>query len=197
MGRPRTHGADTEAELLGAAARLIGTEGAQSLTIRRVADEVGTTTRAVYSIFGDKSGLLRVLFHQIAATMTRYHEDVPVLTDSVQEILELALAYRRGALQEANLYQHLYLGTAFPEFVPDAADLAVAYRSFDRVLAALQRCAGAGRLGNHDPAAVTHQMWALVHGLASLELMGFLGDPDKAIRHWTDAVAAAMSGYAA
>jgi AcrR family transcriptional regulator len=48
MGRPREHDAATRARLLSAAARLSADEGWSAVTVRRVAEEAGTTTRAVY-----------------------------------------------------------------------------------------------------------------------------------------------------
>ena len=195
MGRPRIYDDETRAKLLRTAAALIAAHGTSALTVRRLADEAGVTTRAVYSVFGDKAGVLQALFRRAAHTMTARHEAVPVRDDPVTEILDLALAYRSGALEEAELY-NLYLGRAAPELVPDPDDLALAFRSFDRVLATLQRCARAGQLGGRDPQDVTHELWALVHGLASLELLGLLGDPESARRRWLDAVSAAMAGYA-
>ena len=55
MGRPREHDAGTAAALLDAAERIVESEGLAALSVRRVADEVGTTTRAVYSLFGSMS----------------------------------------------------------------------------------------------------------------------------------------------
>jgi hypothetical protein len=37
------------------------------------------------------------------------------------------------------------------------------------------------------------QLWALVHGLASLEVRGFLGPEPAALARWDDAVAASGS----
>jgi hypothetical protein len=34
-----------------------------------------------------------------------------------------------------------------------------------------------------------------VHGLASVELLGYLGDEQQAAAHWRNAVAAALTGY--
>ena len=47
--------------LIEAAARLIATEGADGLTLRRVADEVGTSTMAVYTCFGGMPELRRAV----------------------------------------------------------------------------------------------------------------------------------------
>ena len=194
MGRPREHGPDTRARLMDVAGRLLGEHGASAVTVRRVAQEAGTSTRAVYSLFGDKDGLLRALFHEAAETMRRHHEAVAVSADPIAEIAELARAYRAGAREQPNLYD-LYLGRAAPDVQPTAADVALAFRSMERVLDALRRAELAGRLGGRAPELVGRQLWALVHGLASLELHGFLGDEPAATQRWADAIGSALVGY--
>ena len=52
MGRPKEHDARTAAALLEAAESVVQSDGVDALSVRRVADEVGTSTRAVYSLFG-------------------------------------------------------------------------------------------------------------------------------------------------
>jgi AcrR family transcriptional regulator len=194
MGRPREHGPETRAALLREAGRLLAAEGTAAVTVRRVALEAGTTTRAVYSLFGDKEGLLRALFHQAAEVMRRHHEEVPVLADPVEEIRALAHAYRAGAKEQPNLYG-LFLGQAAPGLEPDPDDLELAFGSMNRPLAALQRCAAAGRLGGHEPIEVGVQVWALLHGLTSLELQSCLGSPAEADARWQGAIESALAGY--
>jgi AcrR family transcriptional regulator len=194
MGRPREHGAETKAALLDVAGRILGAEGAGAVSVRRVAEETGTSTRAVYTLFGDKQGLLRALFHRAAEVMRRHHEEVPVTADPVEEIRALALAYRAGAKEQPNLYG-LFLGQAAPGLEPDPEDLELAFGSMNRPLAALQRCAAAGRLRAHEPFEVAMQVWALLHGLTSLELQSFLGTPAEADARWDGAVEAALAGY--
>ena len=46
MGRTRVHDEATAAALLQAAEKIAETEGLQALTVRRVAEKTGTTTRA-------------------------------------------------------------------------------------------------------------------------------------------------------
>src|SRR5436305_13979000 len=61
MGRPRRHDAETADRLLDAAESVLETGGPPALTVRRVAALTGTTTRAVYSVFGTKNGLVVAL----------------------------------------------------------------------------------------------------------------------------------------
>jgi AcrR family transcriptional regulator len=192
MGRPREHDEPTRARILEEAARLLSAEGAQGLTVRRVADESETTTRAIYSLFGDKQGLLRALFHEAAAVLTSRHEQVQRRLDPVREMVELALAYRQAALEHPNLYGLLM--NDVPGFSPDPDDIRLARRSFARVASTLQRLADDGRLGGRTAERAGSEMWALVHGMASLELRRMLGSAGDAEAVWRDAVETTVRG---
>lgn len=192
MGRPKEHGTQTRDALLTAATEILGKEGAGAITVRRVAEQAGTTTRAVYALFGGKDGLLRALFRVAAETMRRHHEAVPVDADPVRELKALAAAYRAAAREQPHLYG-LYVGSS--EVRPTEQDRAVAFQSFQRVQEAIGRAIATGLLPRKDPEALGRQLWAVVHGLASLELAGCLGDPDQAAVHWDDTTTACLLGY--
>ena len=194
MGRPREHGPGTRAALLNTAADLLASQGVDAVTVRRVAAETGTTTRAVYSLFGDKDGLLRALFREVTETMRRHHLAVPARDDPVAEIAELAAAYRAAAREHASLYAH-YLGRAATSLRPTAGDIAEAFGVQDRVADAIRRAVKSGQFPGRTAEAIAVQLWSLVHGLASIELLGYLGDEQQAATHWRDAVAAALTGY--
>src|SRR5215207_9476693 len=52
VGRPKEHDAATGEALLDAAEHIVERGGMAALSVRRVADRAGTTTRAVYAVFG-------------------------------------------------------------------------------------------------------------------------------------------------
>ncbi len=58
MARPREHDEGTREALRDAAERLFAEAGPDGVSVRSVAAEVGTTTRAVYSLFGSIDALL-------------------------------------------------------------------------------------------------------------------------------------------
>jgi AcrR family transcriptional regulator len=181
------------AALLASAGELLHNEGRSAVSVRRVAEAVGTTTRAVYSVFGDKEGLLRALSEDVAETMRRHHEDIPERDDPVAEIVELAFGYRAAALEKPNLY-----GVFFDEVRADAtADdelFALVYRSFERVLRTVRRCLAAGLFPDRTELDVGRALFGMVHGLASLELRGILGDDAAARRIWRQSVEALLAG---
>ena len=61
MGRPKQHDDATREALLAAAENLVEQGGTGALSVRAVADEIGTSTHAIYSTFGSKEGLLAAL----------------------------------------------------------------------------------------------------------------------------------------
>ncbi|HEY7046112.1 MAG TPA: TetR/AcrR family transcriptional regulator [Jatrophihabitantaceae bacterium] len=192
MGRPREHGPEVRAQLLRAAARLLNDEGPAALSVRRLSAEAEVSSRAVYSLFGDMPGLLAELCRRESETMVRRHEAVPRQANAVAEIQALALAYRQAALEYPDLYR-LMFDRVVPVSSPSDPDVAYAMRSMARVEDAVTR-ALRQRRRRRDPHQVTLQLWAVVHGLASLELRGALGDPATAEASWRDTVAAVTAG---
>jgi AcrR family transcriptional regulator len=192
MGRPREHGEETREQLLEAAARLLTEEGPSAVSVRRLAQEVGTSTRAIYSLFGSKEGLLTAMFRRGADTFVRLHDAVPVADDPLDELMPLGLAYRQSALEQPNLYGLLF-GRAVPGFSPSQEDIRYAQRSQHRVVDALERAVRLGLISG-DPWAISNEGWALVHGLASLELMGCLGPPEVAEATWRGAMSTMEAG---
>jgi AcrR family transcriptional regulator len=153
---------------------------------------VGTSTRAIYSLFGSKEGLLTAMYRQAADTFVRLHDAVPVAQNPLDELIPLGLAYRQSALEQPHLYGLLF-GTAVPGFHPGEEDMRYAQRSQYRVVDALERAVRQGLIVG-DPWAFSNEGWGLVHGLASLELMGCLGPPEVAETTWLGALATMKAG---
>lgn len=195
MGRPKEHGAATRAALLARAGKLLQSEGPGGLSLRRLAAESGTTTRAVYSLFGGKEGLLYAMYREMGDTLTRLHAAVPEQSDIVSELVALCLAYRQGVRRYPMLYPLLF--GAVPGFVPRAEDRAEARRSFVRVLSTLRRGIAEGLFPGRKAEDIGYELWALVHGLASLEIKGALGTAKQAERRWLDATTNMVTGFTA
>lgn len=195
VARPRTRDyAELRQALLDAAGRLLAEEGPEALSTRRVAQEVGSSTTAVYNLFGDKSGLLRAMFLEGFVRLAQEFAAVPHDGDPETDLLALGYAYRTAALANPHLYE-LMFGRPIANFRPDDAAVAQIQATFDTLVRAVTRCIGAGRFTPSDPSDIAVHLNALVHGLASQELQGFLGEGDQPERHWRRALEATLRGY--
>jgi AcrR family transcriptional regulator len=184
----KSHTAELATELVDAAGRILAAEGAGALTLRRLATVTGTSTMAVYTLFGDKPGLLSAMhregFARLAAALGRAQAH----DDPLEALAQQGFAYRETALANPHLYG-LMFGTAAPGFSPDAAGAATAEAAYLPLVDGVQRCLDAGVM--HGPSAerIALHLWAVSHGMVSLEIAGHLeGDEQQRADAYRDAL---------
>jgi AcrR family transcriptional regulator len=196
MGRPREHDDATRARLLQAAEHLSATKGFEAITVRAVAEEAGTTTRAVYALFGSKQGLEQALHEAMFTRLRDLMQACPRSDDPRQDLLVLALAYRRWAVERPERYAlaiHRFVGQ--PERPRSEEGVAASRDALDELRRAVRRCRDAGQLrADLEPEEIVTQLRAVVHGLAEFENLGRL-EPEPE-RQWRAALSALFDGYA-
>jgi AcrR family transcriptional regulator len=193
MGRRREHDERTAAALLDAAERTIAEEGVDALSLREVARDAGTTTRAIYSLFGSKDGLLGALGVRAFNLLQREAEALPATDQPGADLVEAALIFRRFALEHPALFSiafHRADPGISPRFRAARLDaLAALHRRFEPL-------AGANLLGGRSVAEAAMQFHALCEGVAWIELRGNPLPPDSE-RCWRNAIHALVTGFAA
>jgi AcrR family transcriptional regulator len=197
MGRPREHDDATREALLAAAEQLIEQGGISALSVRAVAEEIGASTRAVYSTFGSKEGLLEALAQRSFEMLRDAIAELPHTTDPERDLVEAALTvFRPMAVEHPSLFRVAFLRAAPDvELGPDVAD--AAYSGYELLTERVQRLAEAGLLGGRDVQEATREFNALCFGMAVTELMNpsQLGpDPQRA---WRAAFDTLISGFRA
>jgi AcrR family transcriptional regulator len=195
MGRPKEHDEATRERLLDAAEHLSATHGWDALTVRGIAEEAGTSTRAVYALFGSKEGLEQAL-HEVMFTRLRdLMQGREASDDPRQDVINSAMAYRRWATERPERYalaMHRFVGQPARPRSPEG--LAVSRAALDELRQAVLRCHAAGLLiGGRDPEDVVTHLRATAHGLAEFENLGMLAPDPEA--HWLTAVSAQLDGY--
>lgn len=182
MPRPKLHDDALRTRLLDVAGRIVAEEGAASLSVRRVAADAGTSTTAIYSLFGGKGELVREVwlegFRRLAARM----EQASSTGDPLDDLRELGMAYHDHAVENPAFYEIMF-GGAVAQYEPSDADRQEAWRAQRMLVEGVRRCVEAGQAAG-DPDEIAMVLWGLVHGMASLELHGMLGGRDEARRRF-------------
>jgi len=155
--------------LIEAAARLIATEGASGLTLRRVADAVGTSTMAIYTHFGGMPELRRAVRREGFARLAARAAQMEASDDPVADLATLGIEYNENALSNPHLYRVMFMEQPLDETDADAGTETSAI-----LVAGVQRCIDAGRFVQDDAARLATQFWALGHGVSSLQLANLL-----------------------
>jgi AcrR family transcriptional regulator len=194
MGRRRVHDDATAVALLDAAEKIVEADGLAALTVRAVADAVGSTTRAVYSTLGSKPALVGALGARAFDMLGELVSSVPITEDPAVDLVTAGLrGFRRFAVEHPALF---HVGVQQTDVPPEARE--TIYRAAARALSTLhlrvERLRAAGGLGERPLADATWEFHSLCEGLAALELRGIIG-PENAERIWTDALSSLISGW--
>jgi AcrR family transcriptional regulator len=196
MGRRKEHDERTRAALLAAAEQLIEQHGADAASVRAVAEAIGTTTRAVYSVFGSKDGLLEALATRLFEMLSDAIDTCGTTDDPVADVVNASVhGFRRTALDHPALY-----GLVFLRIVPDlrlgAEFNEVATGAWARLRAHVERIAQHDGLGTTSIDDATRSVHALTEGLATMELRGMLDSAHDAEQIWRQSVSALLHGFA-
>ncbi|QFZ23289.1 TetR/AcrR family transcriptional regulator [Saccharothrix syringae] len=173
MPRPKTHDEALRVRLLHRAGELLSAEGPGALSLRRLAADVNTSTTAVYSLFGGKPALLNALYEEGYRRFSERLVALPETDDPVEDIIQSGLAYRQSALADPQFYLVMFTKVV-PNFEPTAEAREAADRTFLPLVRNVARAVAAGVFVEAQPEEIALGMWALVHGLVSLELIGDL-----------------------
>ncbi len=194
MPRPKIYDDDLRERLLQRAAERVSRGGVSALSLRGLAADVGTSTSAVYGLFGNRAAL-QALFIEAFARFGASQDAVTATDAPLVDLAALGVAYRAHALDDPHLYSVMF-GGALATFEPDDAAQELASATFEPVLDAATRAVRAGLLRTEDAQLVATALWATLHGLVSLELLGFTSAPgDDAQLPFDEALHAAVRGW--
>jgi AcrR family transcriptional regulator len=201
VGRRREHDERTRAALRAAAERLVAEGGPAALSVRAVAAEAGTTTRAVYSLFGSKDGLVVDALAQSAFEfLTDGVDKLAETDDTVADLVAIGVpVFRTLVLEHPALYR-----IAFQRIVPGLRAgpevTAARTRAHARLHLRIQRVKDAGLLGSKTVLEAAVEFNAMLEGLANAELRGTtlpILPPGGEERAWRDALTTVVRGFAA
>ncbi|MET9887032.1 TetR/AcrR family transcriptional regulator [Streptomyces sp. NPDC006430] len=156
---------DMRDQFIEAALRVVSAHGPAGLTVRRVAEEAGSSTMGVYSRFGSRTGMLQALYGRAFDMLRDDFAAVPATGEALKDVRTLALAYRTFALRSPTRYAFMF-EQAVPGFDPGPDLRAQALEStFGVLVAAVAQTA--------PPASAernAYLVWTAMHGMVSIEL---------------------------
>lgn len=149
--------------ILDAAERLLLEEGLDGFTMRKLARRCGYTAPTLYHYFGDKKGLIDQLLEEAFRGLVKELERVPYSPDPLDTLRAQFHAIVRFGLENPKHYRLLF--TAAPEDAPVPSSEEARHR----LEAPLDALFASGRLRLGDLEAARQVLWALLHGLISLQ----------------------------
>jgi AcrR family transcriptional regulator len=173
VGRPREHDEETREALRAAAERLFDERGPAGVSVRAVAEAVGTTTRAVYSLFGSRDGLLVDALAQRAYELLEQGlDDQDETDDPAHDLVEAGVTIFRPFVRDHPALFRITFQRIVPDFQPGPELIEARQSSFRRLIAKVQRLEHAGLLGDKPVEEAVIEFQAMCEGLGNFELRG-------------------------
>jgi AcrR family transcriptional regulator len=162
----------TPEKILRAAHKLFDREGADAVSMRRVADAVGITPMAIYRHFPNRESLLKKLSDDAFSTNAQTWAQHANNPDVLKRLVALLEPYLDYALAHPHLFDHAFSvrredARRFPEdFIARQSP------TLNVIADAVAEGVGLGVLKQDDPWAVAMSLWVHAHGLVALYRAG-------------------------
>ena len=164
--------ASTAERILRAARTIFEAEGADAVSMRRVAEAVGVTAMAIYRHFPNRESLLKRISDDSFAEIAHHWESRSRGRDVLKRLIALQELYLDYALAHPYLFDHAFSvrredARRFPEDFHARRSPTLNVVA-DAVAEGMQR----GVLRKDDPWNVAMTLWAHTHGLVALYRAG-------------------------
>ena len=175
-------------QVIDKAREMIEAEGAENLSLHRLAAAFGVKAPSLYRLFASKTDLLRAVNLGTAQAFSRamLASADNVGDDPRARVLVMAHAARNFAHTNPMSYALAYASTA-PELRPDEAALVEIAVPLQVIMAEIS--------GEADSLAALRGVWALIHGFVLLELNGQFQRGGDLSAAFTQAVEAYIEGW--
>jgi AcrR family transcriptional regulator len=193
MPRAKQRTPEMRERVLQAAMDMLASDGVAEFTTRRLAQRAGTSTPAVYELFGDKAGLVREVFFESFRLLGQYLHEVRPSQDPRGELISVIESLRMFAREHPALTD-LMFSRPFADFDPGPAERRAGDEVRLFIVAAVRRCVQAG-VAEGDEVDIAHVIVAMAQGLAAQETVGWLGTSQESRdRRWDLAVTVLLDG---
>jgi len=172
----------TGQKIAAAARRLLDREGAEGVTMRRVAEAVGITPMALYRHYSNRDGLLNALADAGFADLTERLAGLRLTGAIDRQLLKILDAMLDHAFENPRLFELMFLAKRegarqYPE------DFKARRSPTANVLAdVIARAMETGYLRKDDIWEIVFEMGALMQGLIMLYLGGRMAMPEDEFR---------------
>jgi AcrR family transcriptional regulator len=168
------------AKILEATSRLMVTEGPESVSIRRIAEQIEYSPATIYLYFKDKAELIDAICQELFGQMIEeLGAAVAQETDPLKRFRLGLRAYIDFGISHPNHYLAVFGAPQHPREDAPPSDHNEAHRlgleAFDILRQVIRGCIGQGVLPPGDVETTSHAAWMCMHGITSLMITTYGG----------------------
>jgi AcrR family transcriptional regulator len=168
--------------ILAAARRIFAEEGADALTMRRIADAIEYSPGTLYLYFSSREEIAMQLVAEGFQKLLEQIGPAVAIEDPVERLRAIGRAYVAFGLADPQTYKLIFMQD--PKYVysvlsPDATGAAPetppdpgrsGQQAFESIASAISAAVAAGQFKAVDPQRAAEAFWAALHGVVSLHI---------------------------
>ena len=159
------HRQGTRRAILDATEALLLADSGDEFSIRKLATRCGYSAPTIYHYFGDKGGLVDALLDERFKELVELVRHVEPEAEPAEYLRALARAFVEFGLRNPTLYRLWMVARRGTQRRVPAAE-----EARDIMQAPLLQLAAQGRIATRDVATAQQAVWAMLHGLISLQI---------------------------
>lgn len=180
MGRPRVYDEELRERLIEEARSMLTADGYHGVSLRVLTRNVGTSTNAVYTLFGSKEALMAEVVVRNLNNLLGDDFDLPQSGSIQDDLIELAHLYRTHATADPRAFSGTFEameearrpGSLTDRINPEVKNIST--RLYTPILTLCKRAAEENPDLNLNPMHMAVSVWATIQGFVQLESAGAL-----------------------
>jgi AcrR family transcriptional regulator len=162
--------AELRQKIMEAARELFMAQGAESVTMRKIAERIEYSPTAIYAYFPDKDALLTALCEHDFCALLSEGAHIFEIADPIERMVQASSFYIEFALRHPYQYQFMFMTGGLEGFTPSEAST-VAY---EFLLSTIREALDQHKFRSEwtEPHELLLTVWSALHGIASLEIAG-------------------------
>ncbi len=152
-----------------AAEQVFAAEGAQGLSIRRLAEAVDYSPAALYKYFPSKGAVIAALKEAFFEKLVGRMEDPAALAgDAIGNLRRAFITYVEIGVSHPNHYAAAFASKGEDDFVTPAEECNNSEKAYQFLLARVEHGVRSRQLADINPVYASLSLWASMHGLTML-----------------------------
>ena len=170
------HKEDLKLKILDAAKSLFLKQGYEATSIRKIAEQIEISPTTIYLYYKDKSDIIYTLHQEGFKMLGSQFIVLQHVEDPFERLKAMGRIYMDFALQNPDFYQVMLIMKEPLEFVSKhcASEWEEGEFAFTTLVKTVSECKELGYFKEMNLNSMALNVWAIMHGLCSLKLLGHL-----------------------
>jgi AcrR family transcriptional regulator len=168
---------DLRKHIMDAAKVLFKEEGYEATSIRKIASAIGYSPTTIYLYYKDKSEIIHALHTEGFNLLNSRFSVLAQVEDPFERLKAMGRIYMQFAVENSDFYEVMFImkePIAYLVNYCENEEWAEGSQAFYALLNTVEACMEQGYFTNQPPKQTAMLIWAFMHGLCAMKIVGHL-----------------------